>query len=318
MLAGAIVVLAAAGCGAGAASPGAAGLEKPDIVVAEVPTAASAGLYIAQQRGYFAAVGLHVTIKPVASGVNVITAMLHGSVDVDAGNYDSFVSAQAHGAARFRILADAYHLRPDVEEILPAPGSHISTVAQLAGKTVAVNALGAIGQVMVDSVLADNGIPRTAVRLTPIPFPGMAAALAAHRVDAAFVPEPYITEIGKTLGVSDIADCDQGATVNFPIAGYAVTRQWAAAYPRTAAAFAAAIGKAQALAAGSRAAVEQALIAYIPYMTRQTAAVISLGDYPASISTSHLQQVANVMHEFGLLSQPFDMTAMTTDGGTHG
>ena len=286
--------------------------------MAEVPTAASAGLYIAQQRGYFAAAGLHVTITSVASGVNVITDMLHGSVDVDAGNYDSFVSAQARDVADFRILADAYQARPGVEEILPAPGAHIATVAQLAGKTIAINALGAIGQVMVDSVLADHGIPRTAVHFTVIPFPGMGAALAAHRVDAAFVPEPYITEIGTALGISGIADCDQGATTGFPIAGYAVTRQWAARYPRTAAAFAAAIKRAQALAASSRAAVEQALIAYIPNMTRQTAAVISLGDYPASISTVHLQQVADVMREFGLLSQPFNMKAMTTGGGTRG
>jgi NitT/TauT family transport system substrate-binding protein len=318
LLAGAMVLLAAAGCAAGSTSPGGGGLEKTDLVVAEVPTAASAGLFIAQQRGFFTAAGLHVKIESVASGANVFQYMLHGSVDVDAGNYDSFVEAQAQGAAKFLVLADAYQLQPQVEEILPAPGSHITTVAQLAGKTIAINALRAIGQVMVDSVLADNGVPLTAVHLTAIPFPDMGAALKARRIDAAFVPEPYITEIGKSLGVSEIADCDQGATSNFPIAGYAVTQQWAAEYPKTAAAFTAAIERAQALAGSDRAAVEEALVAYVPNMTRQIADNITLGLYPGSISTIHLQQVADVMHQFGLLAKPFDMSTMTTGAGAGG
>ena len=39
------------------------GVEKPDLTVATVPTLDNAGLYVAQQRGLFAAEGLHVTMS---------------------------------------------------------------------------------------------------------------------------------------------------------------------------------------------------------------------------------------------------------------
>src|SRR5262249_38106275 len=66
---------------------GGQGPERRDLVVAVVPAEANAGLYIAQAKGLFAKVGLHVTIKPVVSAQAVIPAMLHGSVDVDGGGY---------------------------------------------------------------------------------------------------------------------------------------------------------------------------------------------------------------------------------------
>ena len=70
----------AAGCGSTAASVTGSGPEKPDLTVAVVPATSVAGLYIAQQRGYFTAAGLHVKIVPVASGVNALPDLINGSV----------------------------------------------------------------------------------------------------------------------------------------------------------------------------------------------------------------------------------------------
>jgi ABC-type nitrate/sulfonate/bicarbonate transport system substrate-binding protein len=64
----ATLVALAAGCTSGADAPGQpGGLEKTSIVVGAVPAADTAGMYIAQQQGFFAAAGLHVTIKPIVS-----------------------------------------------------------------------------------------------------------------------------------------------------------------------------------------------------------------------------------------------------------
>ena len=54
---GAIAVAAvlAAACSGGGGSATATGVEKPDLTVATVPTLDNAGLYVAQQRGLFAA-----------------------------------------------------------------------------------------------------------------------------------------------------------------------------------------------------------------------------------------------------------------------
>lgn len=63
------------------------GLEEPDITVAAIPSVDLAGLYVAQDQGLFAKVGLHVTIKKIPSSKAVIAAQLKGQVDISAGSY---------------------------------------------------------------------------------------------------------------------------------------------------------------------------------------------------------------------------------------
>ena len=56
-----------------------------------------------------------------------------------------------------------------------------------------------------------------------------------------------------------VADTDQGATTQFATVGYAVTKTWAAAHPRTLAAFYTALEEGQEIADTHRAAVEEAM-----------------------------------------------------------
>src|SRR5271163_3796363 len=122
LIAAAITVLAA-GCAAGTGSAALSSLsrpEEPDVTVAALPTADLAGLYIAQDDGFFAQQGLHVTIEKIASSAASIADQENGQVDVTAGSYVAYIAAQAAGA-RFRILAEASALRPDTRVlVIPA------------------------------------------------------------------------------------------------------------------------------------------------------------------------------------------------------
>src|SRR6266849_3195546 len=73
----------------GSAAP--TGVEKPELTVAAVPSLDSAGLYIAEQRGLFAAEGLHVTIVPAISSSTVIAAQLAGKYDATLGAYPGYI-----------------------------------------------------------------------------------------------------------------------------------------------------------------------------------------------------------------------------------
>ena len=102
--------LLAAGCsgGGGSAAPG--GLEKTNLVVAAVPAMDSAGLYIAKDRGFFAAEGLNVTILKATSGATAINGQLEGQFDVTVGNYVSYIAKNAADPkADFRVLAPGFH-----------------------------------------------------------------------------------------------------------------------------------------------------------------------------------------------------------------
>lgn len=63
----------------------------------------------------------------------------------------------------------------------------------------------------------------------------------------------------ETYGDQELADLDQGATVNFPIDGYVATQAWARQHPKTAAAFVQAIEQGQTLANNDPTAVRRAM-----------------------------------------------------------
>ena len=81
-------------------------------------------------------------------------------------------------------------------------------------------------------------------------------------MDAAWVPEPFITEAEENAGAIPLADSNQGTTENLPISGYMVTATWLKKYPNTAAAFRRALIKAQTIATNDPAAVQQGMEAF--------------------------------------------------------
>lgn len=309
-----LAAVLAAGCSsAGGSSTASSGPpEKANLTVAAVPTSDSAGLYIAAERGFFRQQGLNVKIVPAISSESVIASQLAGQVDVTVGNYVSYIRAAALQGAKLRILAAASVMGPSIQMIVVPAGSHITSVSQLRGKRIAVNAPDNIGTLLIDSVLNNNAILPSAsgVRPVPIPFPNMAKALQTHKVDAAWMPEPFVTQVEESIGAQPLADTDQGTTQNLPIAGYVVTQAWAKKYPRTAAAFLGALEKGQQIADTNPPAVAQSVEKYagVPPATAQ---ITTPPTFPLRLDPVSIQRVANLMLQFELLPKGFNTTQMT-------
>jgi NitT/TauT family transport system substrate-binding protein len=308
------VLTGAAGCSSGSSSTSSAGsaLEQPDITVAAIQSVTAAGLYIAQQRGFFADEGLHVTIDPVSGSSPAIPYLVSNHVQVVFGNYVSDILAQAHGVASLRFLAAGNVSGPHEQEVVVLPGSPITSPAGLRGKTIGVNALNNVGTMMIQAVLGQYGIPVSAVHFVDIPFPSVGAALAAHRIDAAYISDPYLTADKQQYGAKTLFDCDQGAVANLPISGYVTTSSWAARNPKTAAAFIHALERGQALADSDRAAVNTALAAYAG-IPMKAAVLAAIGTFPVSqqVQAAPLQRLADLMQTYGVMKQHFDVTPMT-------
>jgi NMT1/THI5 like len=208
---------------------------------------------------------------------------------------------------------------PGVQQVTVLPTSGIRTVKQLAGKTIAVNALAGLTVLLIDNMLTASGMTPSQVHYTVIPFPSMPAALAAHRVDAAFLIEPYLTQAETKFGVQPLFDLDQGATRDFPLTGYVATSAWMRKYPRTAAAFTRALEQGQRVAATSRPAVEKALLKNTT-ISKQTAAIMALGTFPLGVTAVQLGRVGDLMQEEHAVSEigerrparPGDDLPMTT------
>jgi NitT/TauT family transport system substrate-binding protein len=312
----AIVFLPRLTGGGGAAS---AGIEQPDLNVAVVPAADSAGFFVALHEGLFAARGLHVTFIPAVSSETVINAQAlddpSDRIDISCGNYVSYIQAQEDYdlgerpssvssvmvAADLDIFAEGSVMEPGAQGLYVMAGSRIRTLNGLEGKIIGVNAPGNILYLLAASALADHGLSVSGAGFAYYPLPEMAGMLKAGKIAAAVLPEPFASQAQLSMGVTLLADLDQGATDAFPVQGCAVTRQWAALHPATLAAFRAAFEQGQEIADTNRSAVEQAMEALpAPFgLSKVQAAVMALDSYPVgAVDVIRLQRVADVMHQF--------------------
>jgi len=311
------MIALATGCAAGrntASSPAHPDPALIDVTVAALPAADLAGLYIAQEQGLFTREGLRVTIEPISSSRAVIADQLKGQVDISAGAYIAYISAQAAGAS-FRILAEADTLRPDTRVLVTTADSPITTVADLAGKTIGVNGTNSIGTLLISVLLTDHGVSPAKVRFETDAqgFPAMPAQLQQGEWSAAFLAEPYITLAGEQYGERVLADLDQGSALNFPIDGYVATSAWVQRYPKTAAAFVRAIQAGQLVADTDPAAVQDAIGKFDKLPPTVTTAM-ALSGYPVGpVSEPRIQRVAVAMLQFGLLGRQY---AAEVDRGT--
>ena len=215
------------------------------IVVGSLPLVDTAGLQVALKEGFFKQAGLNVTVKSVTQSTAAIPDLLHGSIDViGGGNYVSFFEAEANGTFPVEILAPADDCTTDTFGVVAMPSSGISKPADLAGKTIAVNLTQNIQTLATNSVLAADGVTASSVHYVEIPFPDMAAALQANRVDAISVVEPFLSAALAAGGKLVTSTCT-GSMADFPLSGYMTTKSWAQQHAAAARAFQQAAGEGQ-------------------------------------------------------------------------
>ena len=306
VLVAAMITVLAAGCGSAASLAARAAPEEPDITVAAIPATDLAGLYIAQDDGFFAQQGLHVTIEKVASSQAILASQLKGQVDISAGSYLAYIAAQAAGA-KFRILAEASTLEPGTRALVITAGSPIRTVGQLADAKVGVNGTNSIGNLLLSMVLAEHGIsPKRVDFVTDQKgFPAMPGQLQSGAWDAAFLAEPYITVAEENYGQQELADLDQGDTTNLPVDGYVATLAWARQHPGTAAAFVRAIEAGQAIADAQVPAVQSA-VGKADNLPPVVTALMALPGFPTGpVDDTQIQRIATAMLSFGMLGRQY-------------
>jgi NitT/TauT family transport system substrate-binding protein len=281
-----------------------------------VPAVDSAGFFVALHEGLFKKEGLTINYTPAVSSDEVIDQQVAGQYDITGGNYVSYIQHYVDKRQPLEIIAEGSVMQQGAQAIYTMPGSKITTLAQLKGHTLGINAPLNINYLLVASVLTENGIKLSQVRFPtqPIPFPQMAGELAAGKIDAMAEPEPFATAAEQQYGVVQLADLNQGATEEFPIQGYVVTRSWAQQNPGTLRAFVTALSQGQEIADTSRAEVEKAMESLTGPQNGQVppivAAVMAVNIYPTAIDQVRIQRVADVMYQFGLLNKRFDVGPM--------
>jgi NitT/TauT family transport system substrate-binding protein len=300
--------------------------EKTTLNVAVVPAMDSAGFFIALYDGLFAREGLTINYTPAVSSETAVAQQLKGQLDITGGNYVSYINEAAVNHEPIEVVAEGSIMQQGAQTIFTMPSSKITTLGQLKGHLVGVNAPGNIDYLLGVSVLSENGINPGSVEFPnatmkafastggAIPFPQMASDLADGKIAAAIMPEPFASQAEQQYGAVPLADLNQGATSDFPIEGYVVTKQWAAQNPNTLKRFLAALEIGQEISDTDRGAVEQAFEAIKGPQNGQVqpgiASVMALDNYPIGVDATRIQRVADVMYQFGVLKSRFNVSSM--------
>ena len=313
-VAAATVVMVATGCGAlgmdnSNASPGRSGLEKSTLKVSILPTTDLAPFWLAQDDGYFQAEGLTVESVVAASGQASLTKAISGDADIAFSTYPPFFTAKKAGAADMELVADATSVNAKSNAIVTVPNSPVKTVFDLAGKKIAITAKNTASDLLTRSVMQDHGVDFRTVKWVQIQLPNIAAALQQGQADAAYLPEPYVTQAARTVGATPVIDINTGATQDFPLTGYGATKKWVHDNPKTLAAFQRAMQRATSEATNDRGKVEPLLVRYAQ-IDEDTAKLLTLPGYGSILDPRRLQRVPDLLLQLGAIDSPIDVNSM--------
>jgi NitT/TauT family transport system substrate-binding protein len=190
-----------------APSPGATASGLRPVRVAALPITETAALWGGIKAGIFAKHGLDVEVLPAQGGAQAIPALLNGDINFAVGQPFGPIRAdlQDLGVVIVGNYASSYADGDDINAVVASAASGIRRPAQLAGRKVAVNSLGAAGDVTIMAAVEKDGGDPSAVEFVEVAFPDASAQLAAGNIDAAWVPEPFVTQLrsrGDTVVVA--------------------------------------------------------------------------------------------------------------------
>ncbi|MDG4825153.1 ABC transporter substrate-binding protein [Asanoa sp. WMMD1127] len=165
--------------------------------VAALPITETAALWGGSKAGIFAKHGLRVEVLPAQGGAQAIPALINGDIDFAIGQpFGPFrADLQDLGVVMIGNYASSYATGDDINAVVASAKSGIKRPAQLAGRRVAVNSLGAAGDVTIMAAVEKDGGDPKAVQFVEVAFPDAPAQLAAGNIDAAWVPEPFVTQL---------------------------------------------------------------------------------------------------------------------------
>jgi ABC-type nitrate/sulfonate/bicarbonate transport system substrate-binding protein len=195
-----LVAIAACGDSSATADDPSGGGRSTKVTVATVATDSGAQAFIAEKKGFFAAHGLDVELQVLAGVPELAAAVQSGHAQFALSSPLSVASAAEKGIP-FKLVAPGV-LTSDENPgawILAGNGEKdVHSVADLAGKTIAVNALNTLFHLATLALLEDKGVDTSSVQFVTVNFPAIGQALQSGQVSAGVVVSPFAEQAQAT------------------------------------------------------------------------------------------------------------------------
>jgi NitT/TauT family transport system substrate-binding protein len=307
------VALVACGGDDEPASRGADRLDRANpvsIKVGDVEGAPSSFLAFGVEKGFFADRGLDVKLVQQQGGAAIVPGLVSGDLQIGGSNVVSMLLARDRGLA-VKIIAPGTSVGTDPERdfsaVVVAADSPITSVRDLTGRTVAVNTLKNVNEIVLKANLETQGVQPESLKYLELGFSDMLAAVTQRRVDAALVIEPFAT-IGQSQGLRVVLRPYVGARPNLGVGTYSASEDYISANP----AVIRAVREAAAQTASHITANPDEYRTALPRLTNvqaQLAPRVNIPVWAPRLDADSLEFFADRMLRYGLVKTKPDVTA---------
>ena len=178
LLAAALLLAGAAGCGGSGAEPGAP--KGATLVLDFTPNAVHSGIYAAQRQGYYRDAGVDLTVRQPGESTDAPKLLQAGRADFAILDIHDLGIAREHG---FDVVGVMPIVQRPLAAVIARGDGPVHRPRDLQGRTVGVTGLPSDEAVVDSEVSADGGDPAKVRRVT-IGFNAV-SSLASSQVDAA-------------------------------------------------------------------------------------------------------------------------------------
>jgi NitT/TauT family transport system substrate-binding protein len=304
-----VVALAATftGCGGDDGEESTAG-GPTTLKVQETAGVPSAFVGFGIDKGFLEDDGLRVELEATQGGAATLPALVSGDIQVAGSNVVSLLLGASQGLP-IQAIAPGTSARgagqEDFGALLAGPDSGLEDAQAFEGKTIAVNTLDNIAEVVVKAALEEEGVDISRIKLIEVPFPDMAPAMERGDVDGAFSIEPFVT-----TSVSDGAEIVNYSYVttepDMQVGGYAVSERFAAEDPEAVDGFKAAVSDTAEYVQSHQDEFRQ-FLSQEAEIDPQLAERIVLPQWTTELNVGSLENTAALMQRYGLVDEPVDV-----------
>ena len=305
----AITALVATGCAGGGAEPEQSSpdelTEMTKISVATLPIAPSAALLAGIEEGIFEKHMLDVELSSGQGAGAILPAVSTGQLNFAIGQPLPIILAASKGIdVKIVTNYSASFAEGDDINCVVALDEGIESPKDLEGKRVAVNTVKAAGDLTImEAIELDGGDP-SKVEWVEIGFPDMQAQLVSETIDAAWLPEPFLSKTiaeGGHLVTYNYQDTIPGLTtlVGFTSGAYADEN------PAIVQAFKDALDETTQFAKDNVDAARATLPDFLG-MPEAAAANLRMEDFGPELNVDTLEQLATLMVKYDMIEEEPD------------
>jgi NitT/TauT family transport system substrate-binding protein len=308
--------LAAAAVLAGCGGSGGGGSSGPTTLkVGVLPVTDVAPLYLGMQQGFFRQQRLTIKPQVMQGGAAVTAAVVSGDLNIGFSAVEPLMVASSRGLP-VAIITQGVQAAPSAAKswdgLMVKASGPITSPKDLAGKTIAVNAVENMNELAVRAVLSRDGVDVSKIKFLEVPFPDMPAAVQAGRVDAASAVEPFVSA-SKAGGGRKLLSFFAGLQPKMTIATYFTLKPYIQKHPDVIKRFATAVNRSPVYAQNHPAAVRKVVGTYtkIPVAVAQK---MELPYWSDSLNRPTIELTATEAQKFGYTQSKVDVGRLIWTG----